>query len=738
MDNWSEKGRPAVQEALKHVWETIDREIQDEVGRRAANWGANYAVINEALKSKLAVIEALEKENRNLRDQLATFSSSPPSTELNTSIDNAALAGRHPPTSSTAIAQPASTSSTTKTPLPNITPENAELFKSKMRFHALSNNFKVAKEALRKRKDERDWWMARAKQLERQARAAEEKHGIRILELEEADEPHALHRTGLASGNPVPGMLPPTVLATFDSDHNANVDDAQLQSTQGDPDEAESEDLPPLPKNGQGQGFVFIKPEPSTQGDPDEAESQDLPPLPKNGQGRGFVFIKPEPSSDLPVVVSERKVKRRRVEDGGYTAATTPRIKTEPDDSSPIAASEHYQFNIQESIDLDDIAQRITTPRKRKDHEISAVEDANEPTSPVSNTVQRPGYVRLGGVKQSAEDTRGSSVLTPISGNKRITTWTADAEEAPLKDTLAHGISVLAEGGTPHEKQRVEKNLKALPTPTSVAKGLLDTLLNTATPENAATISRTPKARQPERVSPEDTPLDLLFPQPRELPFDKVMRHTKKRHGLSADATTPSKKSVKKAPGRSVSPLKSRASASGLRHKPLSELRLDDFKVNPSSNEGHDFAYSEVVRDKDDRAALRGCTDMHCCGKHFRALALSQRPNPPLTAEQRQEEQKLLEGYLGESAYKLATMTKDERAELWIEAKTEELANKYGRHRHRFSRMQSPPGFWNADFPDTQELAADKEEALRREKRTIAERYREAMRPGGMWLFRDE
>ncbi|KAL6702244.1 DNA repair protein endonuclease SAE2/CtIP C-terminus domain-containing protein, partial [Trichoderma pleuroticola] len=700
MDNWSEKGRLAVHEALNHVWETIDREIQDELGRRAAN----YAAINETLKSKLANIEALEKENRNLRAQLATFSSSPPSTELNNLIENAPSAGRHAPTSSIAIAQPASTSSTTKAPLPNITPENAELFKSKMRFHALLNNFKVAKEALRKRKDERDWWMERAKKLERQARAAEEKHGIRILDLDEVDSPHALDRPGLASDNPTSGMPPPTVLATLDSDHNANVDDAQLQSTQGDPDEAESEDLPPLPKNGQDQ-------------DP--------------------IFIKPEPSSDIPVVVSERKVKRRRVEDGGYTAATTPRIKAEPDDSSPIAASEHYQFNIQESIDLDDIAQRITTPRKRKDLEVSAVEDANEPTFPVSNIVERLGYIRSDGVKQSAKDTHDSSVLTPISGNKRITTWTADPEEAPLKDTLAHGISVLAEDGTPYGKQRVQKNLKALPTPTSVAKGRLDTLLNTSTPENVATISRTPQARQPERVSAEDTPLDLLFPEPRELPFDKMMRHTKKRQGLGADVTTPSKKSVKKAPGRSISPLRSKGSASGLRHKPLSELRLDDFKVNPSSNEGHDFAYSEVVRDKDDRAALRGCTDLHCCGKHFRALALSQRPNPPLTAEQRQEEQKLLESYLGEFAYRLASMTKDERAELWIEAKTEELANKYGRHRHRFSRMQSPPGFWNADFPDTQELAADKEEALRREKRTIADRYREAMRPGGMWLFRD-
>ncbi|UKZ48551.1 hypothetical protein TrVGV298_002776 [Trichoderma virens] len=646
----------------------------------------NYAAINETLQSKLASIEALEKENRNLRAQLAAIPSSPPTTNSSTPIENETLVGRHASTSSIAITQPVATSSTTKTSPAGTTPESTELVK----------------------KDERDWWMERAKTLERQARAAEAKHGIRILELEEADNLHAPSRTGvsfdgLASG--LETMPPPAVLATSDSDHNANVEDAQLQSTQGDPDEADSDDLPPLPKN-----------------------DQDLDPI----------VIKPEPSSDLPVVVSERALKRRRVEDGGHTVATTPRIKAEPNDSSPIAASEHYQFNVQESIDLDDIAQRITTPRKRKDLEVLAAEDANETTFPASRTPASLGYVRSDGVKQSVKDARGASVLTPISGNKRTTTWTADAEKAPLKDTLAHGISVLAEDGTPYGKHRAEKSSKAMPTPNSIVKGRLDTLLNTSTPENTAMISRTPQARQPGRGSVEDTPLDLLFPEPRELPFDKLIRHTRKRQGLGADITTPSKKSDKKAPGRSKSPLRARGFASGLRHKPLSELRLDDFKVNPSSNEGHDFAYSEVVRDKDDRAALRGCTDMHCCGKHFRALALSQRPNPPLTAAQRQEEQKLLEDYLGEFAYRLASMTKDERAEVWIEAKTEELANKYGRHRHRFSRMQSPPGFWNADFPDTQELAADKEEALKREKRAIAERYREAMRPGGMWLFRDE
>jgi len=52
--------------------------------------------------------------------------------------------------------------------------------------------------------------------------------------------------------------------------------------------------------------------------------------------------------------------------------------------------------------------------------------------------------------------------------------------------------------------------------------------------------------------------------------------------------------------------------------------------------------------------------------------------------------------------------------------------------------MRSPPGFWNADFPSTQEMEAEREEAAKREKQTVQDRYREAMRPGGRWLFRDE
>jgi hypothetical protein len=67
-----------------------------------------------------------------------------------------------------------------------------------------------------------------------------------------------------------------------------------------------------------------------------------------------------------------------------------------------------------------------------------------------------------------------------------------------------------------------------------------------------------------------------------------------------------------------------------------------------------------------------------------------------------------------------------------------DLANRYGRHRHRFARRPSPPGYWNPDFPSTQEMEKNREEGEKMEKRLVEERHREAVRGGGRWLFRDE
>ncbi|KAK7402765.1 hypothetical protein QQX98_011474 [Neonectria punicea] len=592
------------------------------------------------------------------------------------------------------------------------------------KFNALSENFKKAKDALRKRKDERDQWVEYAKALERKIKAAEEEHGIRIVERNT--------RSGRTSANP--GVKAeanePSPTTSFTSD--PGLEEADLE-------------LPPLAAASLNMGqdaatapVNVVNPQSeSTQEGSDPREPDDLPELPTQNEVDD-VQIKNEPSSDLPVVVSERAVRKRKRDGPEPTESPLRKVKHELSiGSSPILSMREDATDLQESIDLGDVAQRISTPRKRKELEDSATGDQALTNILVAVTTPAPLFVRPDPNPQTARPLDFASALTPLSVNsvnRRVARPEWSKAVTPFKRGLSHGISTLAEDGIIYKRGATEGQPKSAMKP--VPKGRLDTLLNSPAAQDDETLTRSnPRSRAKVGILKDD----LAIPGRRELPFEQDGRPRDKTPvQQTSTLSRPKFTSTKLSAQDTRSPLAHKGSTSLLRSKPASELRPDDFKVNPLTNDGHDFAYTEIVRDRNDRACLQGCTDMHCCGKEFRALAISQRPNPPLTPAQRMEEQKLLEDYMGESAYRLGMMEKPERDELWIEAKTQELANKYGKHRHRFSRMRSPPGFWNADFPSTQELQADRAEAAKRDKQTVQERYREAMRPGGRWIFRDE
>ncbi|KAE8444777.1 hypothetical protein EG329_014237 [Mollisiaceae sp. DMI_Dod_QoI] len=173
-----------------------------------------------------------------------------------------------------------------------------------------------------------------------------------------------------------------------------------------------------------------------------------------------------------------------------------------------------------------------------------------------------------------------------------------------------------------------------------------------------------------------------------------------------------------------------------LRARPLEKLRLQDFKVNLNYNQGYEYAYRDVVRG-DARHALEGCTKPECCGHKFRVLAELNTVESP-TASQEERDDELLRNHMGDNAHKLRSMSKHQRHELLMQAKTRDIANQHGRHRHAYTRAASPPGFWRPDFPTTQEEMADREKAKEREREMIIERYEAAMRPGGKYMFRDE
>ncbi|KAI1805172.1 SAE2-domain-containing protein [Daldinia bambusicola] len=421
-----------------------------------------------------------------------------------------------------------------------------------------------------------------------------------------------------------------------------------------------------------------------------DGESYQLPSLPQNRDTNATeVLIKTEPSSDPPVIVSERCVRKRKHDDD--RTENISKIKTE-DSSDPLIIDERPQFMPHESIDFDAEGGRVVTPRKRN-------------------------KTSLG----SANLTVSCSVDTPelhASINR----------PNPLEDIISDGTrrALFSNGG--------------LDTPRATTKrpktGRLKDLLNTPSPGQEA-------INPPLNVQSDPTHLSKRFefqaPERRELPFNKSdLRKTSK---LLLSRETPEALHEQQTPRNVTAKRQSDNRAKGsttnstqpLRERHKSELGLADFKINPHSNEGYDYAFTDVVRNKNERANLEGCIQEGCCGEAFRLQARAKRDQTGPV-----DFQALLEKHMGDEAWKLSTMTKAEKENMWLEAKMRELANEHGRHRHRFHRAASPVGFWRADFPSTQEEQRDREEAAKATRRIIDERYREAMRPGGRWIFRDE
>ena len=131
---------------------------------------------------------------------------------------------------------------------------------------------------------------------------------------------------------------------------------------------------------------------------------------------------------------------------------------------------------------------------------------------------------------------------------------------------------------------------------------------------------------------------------------------------------------------------------------------------------GADYAYSETIRGRDQRRSLQGR------GEDFRkAVEIG-----GLRSGKSDEE--ALEDYLGPE---FATI-------MLIRAHAQGYANEHGKHRHAFERRSTPPGFWRTDMPTTQEAAEDRVRAHELEREKVEERWLEARREGGRWLFRDE
>jgi hypothetical protein len=425
-----------------------------------------------------------------------------------------------------------------------------------------------------------------------------------------------------------------------------------------------------------------------------------------------------ESNSDvLPPLPNIQTKKRKRV----LPSAQEPRlgaperpvlVKAETMSSSPM----HHGVtlgsgpNFPSTQDLDEIGGTVPTPTKRHAHREVHWEDGGEESAPrTQNAI-------------TDREIQHQNVLQPVDGNLRsIRSWGKQPELQKPKSSTIQALLMAEDGdcGDNQDQSRKKRAKSAAAvrneTPSAVRnrlQGLLEGSLPSKSP------LRSPRSVLT-RVQDEGGNFDIRQ--------KSMTTKSASPHARPEPVEQPSQIGPEVVPEEEP-----------YRSRPVHRLNLDHFKINPARNQGLDYAYDAVVRKKDDRKCMSGCTRPGCCGDRFRAMARMAVQGTTISAEQKEEDQRILEEYVGEDQHLLDGLNDKDRKNLLVEARARALANQYGRHRHTHQRARSPPGFWRTEMPSTQEIEKDREDARRMEREKVEERYREAMRRGGLWTWADE
>jgi hypothetical protein len=477
--------------------------------------------------------------------------------------------------------------------------------------------------------------------------------------------------------------------------------------------------------------------------------------------------------NDVPEFVSERSLKRKRGQPSKsrfeiyaeHSSDGTPikpfRVKEERYSSPPISA---YKLTRNETMDLDDPTPLgLNTPRHPKRKPPVQSDAADTPQLQRSNSAPHTQDIRRENIDANDEP----DMSAELPGDHAVTSIELRASSAPNEDTVLRSLdpnvvsSAEQEPATKRVRQAEFRHQEKygflgesgeapppmsddeLRLPPHRARAHMNRRLqalkkSSQTP--AKTSPKTPTAR-PVNIKTEQipTPPSSTRGTPTNASGSGLHNQMTKVGSKAREDPTPDRPIWSmKPPEKRTSVRKSRVSPTRvqvrLREKPMEELSIHDFKANPEFNQGYSYAFSETVRKRGDRACLPGCTNMDCCGSKFRAFAEAQ---GPLSSSQ---EEALLQEYLGD-AYdnmQLTQMSSEERYELVLQARTKKMAKESGKHRQAYERPRSPPGFWRVDFPTTQELQEDREKAKELERKAVQERWLEAHRKDGRWIFRDE
>ncbi|KAK0352013.1 hypothetical protein LTR94_022561 [Friedmanniomyces endolithicus] len=338
---------------------------------------------------------------------------------------------------------------------------------------------------------------------------------------------------------------------------------------------------------------------------------------------------------------------------------------------------------------------------------------------------------------RSSPDHRGPIIPTksPRTSKKRRLDSLLEEPTSESRERLRQGLLTPVSSLVPKRRLRDEPPESARLTSASKAS---------PEPSPGFRPSRLRVSRVPDKVAV--TKEKTIPPTSATLPLSKPLSPTKlERQSLNAQpasATRPQSKSLSptkrdrrpsnQPQGLSSPPPRPNPSDEPLRLRHLSGLGLEDFKINPATT-GADFAFTDTVRGRA-RRCLPGCTSPSCCGgAALKAVQIGGYHGAD------DSDAEVLERHFGENwAAVLAAYPLDQRDRLVEEARASAFADRYGKHRQAFARRSTPPGFWRTDMPSTQQVEEDRREAQGMVRRKVEERYREAMREGGRWMFRDE
>lgn len=311
----------------------------------------------------------------------------------------------------------------------------------------------------------------------------------------------------------------------------------------------------------------------------------------------------------------------------------------------------------------------------------------------------------------------------------------------------ADKVAIVSEDGDEGTSQSAQKsNHDANHSAKSMASRRLDALLEKPTPTKQAlqqkptsgprTLPRKSNAVKSgrEHLRAVATPVPGSRTLPRPTKVTKPDYDQSKAGSLTTPASHGNFRTIKpeklmRPPG---SPPPVRPEDEPLRCRRPETLRLEDFRLNPKYA-GSDFAFADSIRGRDARKCLPGCTKPECCGQFLEMARMGVLPATD------KSDNEVLEDFLGPNFRDItAAYAPAKRKEMLLQARAQEAANGFGKHRQAFERAKSPPGYWRTDMPSTQEEQEYRKKAWEMERQKVEDRWREAMRPNGQWLFRDE